>query len=370
MTLSVAISCSDVKFSNAPSSECAAADSCTVDISGETLTKNLIVPYPNNKADILFVVDNSRTMTDEQQRIVDSLSGFLNTISGLDWRIAITTTDNRSGTQDYRDAKLVPFLASNSNGNFTYAADGSNKIYYITKNTSNYSSLFYNTIKRPESYACVTSPSSCPSIVSGDERGIYSAIRNINANSHNFMRSDAQLHVVIISDEDERSNGGGFAGMAIEPGNDRPEDLVNVLKKLNKRTKVHSVVKVGSYNLNNFNFEQCVASQINLQGEEFIGCHYIKASIDTDGIIGNKDTTNYTQILSAIGTDIQDTSISRFSFSCVPTEITVEAVPGRAYPNNLTSPQSLSSNGQTYIDFNPALQPGVEMKIVWKCPRN
>src|SRR5690606_7514644 len=137
-TMTLAISCSKVHFTNAPSSDCAAADNCVVNPSGETLTKHLKVPYPNTKVDILFVVDNSRTMIDEQNKIAQKLSTFLNSISNLDWRIAITTTDNKSGSEDYRDAKLVPFLESNYQGNFTYAKDEKNKnIYVLTKSTPN-----------------------------------------------------------------------------------------------------------------------------------------------------------------------------------------------------------------------------------------
>lgn len=371
MTTTLAISCSDVKFSNNPSAECAAADSCVANPQGETLTKFLKVPYPNTKVDILFVDDNSRTMLDEQSKMASRLQGFLNSISGLDYRIAIVTTDNKSGSEDYRDGKMVPFLATNSNGNFTYAMNGSSKIYYITKNTPNASTLFQNTIYRPESFKCSQNPSACPSFVSGDERGIYSAVRNIKSNSNGFIRSDAQLHVVIISDEDERSNGGGFAGMPIENGNDRPEDLLNALRALNKRTRVHSIVGLpNGFSTQNFHFESCVNSQIgNVSGQEYVGCHYLKASVDSGGIIGNKNVSDYTQVLSAIGNDIQDTRISKFTFNCVPSEITVTAVDGKPFPPQYTSPQSLSSNGLSYIDFSPALAAGTEMSITWKCPR-
>lgn len=373
MTVSLVISCSKVEFNNAPSGPCAAADSCVVDPNGETLSKRLVVPYPNTKVDLLFVVDNSRTMTDEQTKIAQRLSGFINSISGLDWRIAVTTTDNKPGSEDYRDAKLVPFLSSNSGSSYSYAKDGSNNnIYVLTKNVSNYTTLFQNTVYRPESYQCSVNPSLCPSFVSGDERGIYSSIRNIQANARSFMRADAQLHVVIISDEDERSNGGGYSGMAIEAGKDRPEDLLNVLRALNRRTRVHSIVAIpSSFAYSNFDFNACVGSQINnVSSQEYAGCHYLKSSVDSGGIVGNKNVSDYTSILSAIGSDIQDTSISRFSFNCVPSEIEVEAVPGKPYPNNLTNPQMLSSNGESYIDFSPALTAGTEMMITWKCPRN
>jgi hypothetical protein len=365
LTVSLAISCAKVNFNNSPSAACAAGDSCTSDASGETITKSLVVPYPNNKVDILFVVDNSRTMIDEQSKMATRLQGFLNSISSLDYRIAITTTDNAGANrtdlyspQDYRGGALVPFLTSSSGS--SYATDGSGKIYYITKSTPNAATLFYNTVKRPESTWCSSNQSSCPSVISGDERGIYSAVKNVGAS---FIRSDAQLHVVVISDEDERSNGGGFSGMTIEAGKDRPEDLLNALRALNKRTRVHSIVGLPyGFNYNGFNFDSCVNAQIgNTSGQEYVGCYYLKSSVDSGGIVGNKDTSDYTSILSAIGSDIQDTSIKRYTFNCVPTEIKISMNGGNA--------QSYSSYGQNYIDFNPALAPGTTAVITWKCPR-
>lgn len=382
MTLSVAISCSDVKFSNAPSAHCAAADTCEVDPRGEKLSKNWIVPNANKQVDILFVIDNSRTMLDEQSRIRNSLGGFISFLNnaGLDWRVAITTTDN-AGSDTWGNAlrdtqptegKLVPFLRENINGNGTLAESKGQNIYYITKNTrdsvnnADAATLFQNTVYRPESYNGTGL---------GDERGIYSAIRNIKTKPHGFIRENAQLHVVIISDEDERSNGGmgliGYEGkFKILEGKDRPEDLINALRALNKITRVHSIVKLPvSFNYNNFNFQACLNAHGN-SGDEFVGCHYIKAAIDAGGVVGNKDVANYSSILNAIANDIEDTSLTRFTFSCVPSEVVVEQIAGYNYPNNLTSPQYLNTNGTNYYDFNPSLTEGMGVKITWTCPRN
>jgi hypothetical protein len=63
MTLSVAISCSDVKFTNAPSADCAAADTCEVTPRGERLSKDWIVPNANKQVDILFVIDKAESET-------------------------------------------------------------------------------------------------------------------------------------------------------------------------------------------------------------------------------------------------------------------------------------------------------------------
>lgn len=373
-----AVSCSDVKFSNAPSADCAAGDACIVTKGGETITKILNVPFPNTKVDILFVVDNSRTMIEEQGKMVSRLQGFLDRIGNLDYRIAIATTDNNSAQrtdlynpQDYRNGQLVPFLsANNGKGSFNYATDvNGQKIYFIQKDTPQVTTLFQNTIYRPESAWCAQTgnQAACPAVISGDERGIYTAVKNIKANSHGFIRSEAQLHVVIISDEDERSNGGGFPGMPIEVGNDRPDDILNVLKGLNKRTKVHSIVDlpgVGS------TFESCVASQINdTSRQEYKGCNYIKASSVSGGITASKDAADYSGILSAIGNDIDNTAIDRITFNCKPSKLVITNDGSKPFPSSIQNGLTVVNLNTDYYTFSPALPAGTSIKYTWTCPR-
>lgn len=374
LTMTVVISCSDVNFRNAPSNDCVNADECVVTRDGETRTNYLKVPKANRQVDILFVVDNSGTMTDEQSKMAQRLSGFLSILNNanLDWRIAVATTDNYGvsssspyNPQDYRNGAIVPFLKSGSGSD--YALQNGQKIFYITKDTPNNASLFLNTVQRPESLWCAQR-GNCPSVVSGDERGIYTAIKNHNAS---FVRYSAQLHIVIISDEDERSNGGGFPNMGIE-SNDNPDTLTTLLVRLDKVAKVHSIVQVpGNFNYNNFDFEGCVASQVsNTSGQEYLGCHYIKAAVGSGGIVGSKDVGDYSSVLSTIATSIVANKIDKVDFACVPTEITFEAIDGYNYPNQYTSPQSITPNGQTSYTFNPALVEDMGMKVTWKCPRN
>ena len=50
----------------------------------------------NSKVDILFVIDNSGSMQEEQAKIAQIFSGFIAQVSHMNWRIAITTTDTTS----------------------------------------------------------------------------------------------------------------------------------------------------------------------------------------------------------------------------------------------------------------------------------
>lgn len=380
MTLSVAVSCSDVKFTNAPSSDCLMADSCEVTPQGELRSKNIEVVPSNKQVDILFVVDNSRTMIEEQQKIADRLSSFFSILNGanIDWRVAITTTDMEDAKnqhiyphQEYRNGALVPFLTSSSGGSFTNP-----KTFYITKNTPNYTNLFFNTVKRPESIWCLQNQGACPSIVSGDERGTYSAFKNIST-QNSFRRSSAQLHIVVISDEDVRSNGGvGFANVdrdySLEK-NDKVDTLVDYLQRLDKVAKVHSIVKLHSdnysFNRNSFNLNYCVSRHKNY-GDEFVGCHYIDAAIKTGGVVWSKDESNYSNPLSAIADSIQENTITTVAFGCVPESVDFSALAGWNYPNNLTNPQVINPQGKDHYNFNPPLREGFGLKAQWFCPRN
>ncbi len=108
-------------------------------------------------------------------------------IKGLDWQIAITTTDPRDITLG--DGRLVPlYKKSNS------------YILNSSMSDSDARTTLSMTLQRPETG-------------SGEEQGIKEAYRAIERSlastetNKKFIRSDAQLAVVLISDEDESADG-------------------------------------------------------------------------------------------------------------------------------------------------------------------
>lgn len=52
-------------------------------------------PHYNNKVDVLWVVDNSNSMLQHQQKIADQVSGFINALksTGMDFHMGVTTMD-------------------------------------------------------------------------------------------------------------------------------------------------------------------------------------------------------------------------------------------------------------------------------------
>ena len=136
-------------------------------------TQDNFVQTGNNEADVLWVVDNSCSMADEQGYLADDFSYFYSVISGagVDYRIATVTTDDA----DFEGGTPVIDPAT-PNGANVFAAN-------CTVGTTG----------------------------SGTERGLmfgYNALTQAIANTppnQNFWRQDAGLRVVYVSDEPDQS---------------------------------------------------------------------------------------------------------------------------------------------------------------------
>ena len=259
--------------------------------------------------DIIFVVDNSSSMHKEQKSIGKQMSNFLNKISHLDYRIAVTTTDISSSPRNPRHGQ------SYQDGNFISIGGRS---YLENKNRGYKASnqdvqSFISAIERPESLACAkrsgggarsddlnfyfehgydhhqvedrTSPTICPS---HDERAIYALNLAVDKYSqNNFFRRDAHLMMVIISDEDERSSdlyirqqlNEGISSYVFEE-KDYPETLVEtVYNRLGalKNFSVHSII-IPPGNSSCLNHQNKDAHQGVGTGRGYYGYEYARLS--------------------------------------------------------------------------------------------
>lgn len=173
------------------------------------------------KVDVLIVNDNSASMSFEQARLSQRFNNFLSLLDSkfMDYRIGVTTTDisdskntpravNLNG--ELQDGRLISF----SNGKkYLTAADGS-----VAEKTT----LFNSIVNRNETINCenfinswvgsgksIDDPSYSPlydqNCPSSDERGIYAANLTIQNNPNSFVRPEADLAVIFLSDEDVRS---------------------------------------------------------------------------------------------------------------------------------------------------------------------
>ena len=130
-------------------------------------------------ADILFVVDNSGSMSDDQSKLASSFSSFINWVvsAQVDYRIAVTTTDVDAGGEQG-------------------AFQGSPKILDVT--TPNIEAAFSANVQVGDTG-------------SGSEKGLEGSrlalsepmLSGANAG---FLRSEARLYIVYVSDESDQSS--------------------------------------------------------------------------------------------------------------------------------------------------------------------
>jgi Abnormal spindle-like microcephaly-assoc'd, ASPM-SPD-2-Hydin/Flagellar-associated PapD-like len=159
-----------------------------------------------DQVDVLFVIDNSLTMMEEQQSLGQNFAAFMSAAlsGGIDYHIGVTTTGiNRSS----EDPPLVCAggVGGGEAGRLFPADNSSPRI--ITPSTPNAAAVFaYN-----------TTVGNCPQV----ERGFDAAYRALSpplvdsvddprtslANDGNagFLRPDARLAIVFVSDEDDQS---------------------------------------------------------------------------------------------------------------------------------------------------------------------
>jgi len=133
------------------------------------------------RADVLFVVDDSCSMLQEQWRLASNLGAFMSfaTQQGVDFRLAVTTTD----------------IARSARGQFVREAPYDVPI--IDPSTPDAEAVFT---------ANVTQGTSGSARESGLEAA-YLALTDPLTSTHNagFLREDAALAVIIVSDEDDHS---------------------------------------------------------------------------------------------------------------------------------------------------------------------
>jgi len=192
-----------------------------------TLSKKMV--------EIVFVMDNSGSMADEQLKMAQAFPSIVSymDLQNLDYRIAITTTDVRTENQAY-----IFKYNSAKRGDFIKFSDGS---YYLTPKSENIESLFSAAIQRPESR-----DDSNPG--SDDERGIYAANLSImNNQKTGFFRKGSHIAWVFVSDEDVRSTGiwSSYFGVNLPEALDYPATLVENISKYvspNNTTSAHAIV--------------------------------------------------------------------------------------------------------------------------------
>jgi len=324
----------------------------TCDDSGSCFSDyNYSVQAKAQQTDILFVVDNSASMHPEQIRMSTNFRSFMNSVRNIDYRIGVTTTDVTAspnngpafynGNGAWQDGKLLQF-----DDNRPYL-DGS-------QDAQTEQDLFDSNVRRDETLNCASrnfAPEHCPS---GDERGIFASVLNLQNNPSQWIRPTGHMAIVILSDEDEGSD-----GVFIDPqGRDRPQGFVNHFNKLypNKSLAVHSIIiRPGDNN--------CLSAQSAGKLGVF-GNVYAQLTGITGGVLANICAPEYTSSLQDIG---ESASQFREVLPCQPYQNQVEV---SFTPDVGNQVQVIRRLQQREILFNGNVPAGTQINLSFRCQQN
>lgn len=290
----------------------------------------------NKDVDILFVVDNSGSMEQEQKDIGLKIGGFLDKIKDLNWQIAITTTDENAMTKSGSDV-----LRAWGDGQLR-SFDGE---------------MGANFILKPNSLPLVADVEKMLGDAlnvgikgSGNERGINAAYRAIERSAaasvnKDFIRADARLAVVVISDEDECSTGLAECKGGTEDFS-KPE---NLLKKAADTLGANKVVSFNSI-IYIPNDAACTTGQSE-------GKVYEQLTNLTGGVKGSVCSNDFSAPLAALGQKVTEL-VKSVTLSCVPEDKNSDGSPDLivklANGSVLTSGFTISGTSVTFASPLPA----------------
>lgn len=371
-TVTYFVACSPVKFNKlADATDCsnvggqaACVQSC--DANGTCFAEyDIKKQVGKGVADILFIDDNSGSMSPEQQRMADSFPTFMASISNLDYRVAITTTDI-SG-YDRASGQIVSPYPIGRDGALIDFGSGAGK--FLTPNVGSVDALFKAQIKRQETLTCEANNYAASKCASPDERGIFAAHLAATRNDSGFIRSSGHMAVIVLADEDVRSNlycDGKTSNCSPTfnlKAQDKPEYFLEDFKKRypGKTISVHSII---------VNDSSCQSAQtgqlgnVNIVGS--IGTQYKNLSNMTGGVVGSICASNYQAQLGQIGSVITD-QINNIGFACAPYQGQFAL-----YLNGSPANQSQYTvdTSKWVIDFTSALPANTQIQLTYKCKLN
>lgn len=148
--------------------------------SNETFAlQTVTITAPIQAVDILLVIDNSASMDAELSQLGSKFSNFSQALAGIDWQICLTTTD-----ADLQAGQTIEWTEG---------------VSVLNSSVADYANIFKNKLN-----------SNAGGNGSGFEQPIKSANKTFllsTSSAANCFRSGVAKSVVIISDEDELSDG-------------------------------------------------------------------------------------------------------------------------------------------------------------------
>ena len=296
----------------------------------------------NSSVDILFVVDNSLSMYEEQTKVAEELESFLDGLGGSDWQIGITTTDIDGGYYS-TNGELLNFIS------------GGNTYRTLTPEVQNVDLLFRYTMQRDETLYCgrLDDRSKCVEQPSAEEKpfgAIAESIRLRDSKNSGFFRPSSDLAFIILSDEDTSDT-------------IVPEDLVNLFQRTwgySKKVTVHGIIiEPGDTDC----YNQQLAQMEN-RGWAGYARGVTRAVKYTGGVIGSICDIDYSSILSTIGASISPSSFRLSRTPVTPVQMTI-TVTDKTGSKVVVLPASKYKIIGRNITFNQPVPQGARIDITY-----
>lgn len=303
-----------------------------------------------SKVDILWIVDSSGSMAEEQTYLGQNFSSFMNQLLaiGTDFQTGITTTDICSSANPATvpmAERYCPVLDGTSSSHFRGSLVGTNGLKVLKPSMSDISSRFLQ-------YANVGIQGS--SFEHGLKATEMAVAKSLAGQNEGLVRSDAFLAVIVVSDEED--DGIGLGKTDVYTGRNyvaegytsfryTEDHLIGYLNNAKGSGNFSISTITGTRNSNG---SMCSSAHSQPLEE---GTQYISAANKTGGIVQSICDTNWSSSLASIGRDIAGQS-AQIALSNIPYQNTISV-----RVNGVINTQWTYSAGNNSIKFNAGFVP-------------
>ncbi len=267
----------------------------------------------NNKVDILWVIDNSGSMATKQQNLANGFDSFAQVFvnKAFDFNMAIVTTDTRAlGTGQEGTFQGVPTVISNATPNFS------------------------NTFKANVLVGVFGDPSA----KGLDAIHLSLSTALLNGANTGFLRSDAHLAVIILSDADDNNSSQTVASTVTFLNQLKP-DKFDVITRTYKKNFTVSAVVVDTNNPGN---AACPAPFEN-------GVKFKAIAAATNGSVASICEANFATGLTSISQRIAE-AITEIPLAREPSVSTIQiGFNGVNVPNDPTHGFTYTASGNKVV---------------------
>ena len=302
----------------------------------ETEHTDTFIQKSGQDVDVLFVVDDSGSMGEEQNNLANNFSSFIGQAAAWqnDYHIAVVTTDVDGGSGVFRgDPRFIdPTTTSKFASNVKVGTNGSG-----TERGLEAAQLALSLPNIADSSTTCTADAECAAVGGACHDGFC------GGPNRGFLRKDANLEVVFVSDEEDQS----------------PSDLnfyVNFFKNIK-----------GFYNENLFHAHAIVGPSggcSSSNGDASAGHRYMDVAAQTGGNSASICEPDFATALASIG-EIAFGLKVQFFLSRVPEPSSIQvSVAGQACAAGGSWSYDLQSNSVVFQETGGCMpQPGEEVRI-------